>query len=85
MNKKQIIKAFSYKPIRVESGPVQFGSDHPGIFLCEDDTRVFLSSMRNIIKRLEKNNRWQIDPLLIMNLKKLKWILEEYEKDIKNH
>ncbi len=63
------IRNFPYQSVRVESGPIQFGDDWPGIFLRGDEASAMSFYLLSAIERLEKNET--LDPLTIMYLKGL--------------
>jgi hypothetical protein len=43
------VRRFAAEEKRVESGPVMFGDDWPGLFLRGDDCHLYASSLREVI------------------------------------
>lgn len=70
-----LFRIFPPEKVRVESGPIQFGDDWPGIFLRGDDANAMSFYLLSAIERLEKNET--LDPLTMMYLKGLAETLGE--------
>jgi hypothetical protein len=69
------VRRFDFQQVRVESGPIQFGDDWPGIFLRGDEANAMSFYLLSIIERIEKHE--EIDPLSTMYLKGLANMLAE--------
>jgi hypothetical protein len=79
--KKSIIRAEAPGNIRVNSGPVQFGTDWPGLFLRGDHAMKVAQCVRHLQKELDKTsvkNDWAIRFLAELA------VLIESEVDMRN-
>jgi hypothetical protein len=56
---------------RVETGPVAFGSDWPGVFIRGDNALAFGWNLRNAVVKLTKYPHPSIDPITVMYLTQL--------------
>lgn len=54
---------------RVESGPIQFGDDWPGVFIRGDDCAYYNLLLTNVLKKTDLN------PMTKVQLKELKQLL----------
>ena len=66
---KQILPATTE---RIETGPLQFGDDWPGVFIRGDSSGYYAMTLKLLIDNLENKRYEDIDWLTINNLKNLK-------------
>lgn len=59
--------------MRLETGPVQFGNDWPGVFIRGDDAIYFAVCLEDLIERAKENN----DPQLQIHIAVLKGLLSD--------
>lgn len=57
---------------RIESGPLQFGDDWPGVFIRGDSAGWYAMNLKMVIERLERKDYEDIDVMMIHQLKQLK-------------
>lgn len=57
---------------RMESGPVQFGDDWPGVFLRGDNAMAYAMYLRNVAEVIECN-----DPGHAFDALQLRWLADE--------
>lgn len=74
MNTIPKVKEIQYTGERVESGPVQFGDDWPGIFLRGDHALYIAFSLKTILDNYNKQVK-DCDPFLVMALEEFVSIL----------
>lgn len=60
---------------RVETGPLQFGTDWPGVFIRGDEALYMAMILQNVIDAVEDKNLDMIRTLSILGLENLKTLL----------
>lgn len=68
------IQLLPESPIRIESGPVRFGTDWPGTFIRGDECGSYAASIRAVLNR--KVAEVMDEPAMLMELEKLARLLE---------
>jgi hypothetical protein len=50
------IRKFEKQEERVETGPIQFGDDWPGVFIRGDNALAYVFYLQNMLEQLDKSN-----------------------------
>jgi hypothetical protein len=67
-NNQSVIRALPSQTDRVESGPVQFGDDLPGVFIRGDYAGCFALALKRVVMSNEVND---LDKSILLNLQKI--------------
>lgn len=68
MNNEDKIRKFPKQEKRVETGPIQFGDDWPGVFIRGDNAAYYAFTLKSMIEYKRKNGSMTIEDSVLVGL-----------------